>query len=150
MTKRRIVRAVFTATRHCATMVRSLSLVAVGGSRSRDMYTITNLCCKTKRVGYDGGCRISTTIQTSDMMMRSSSLGFVAGDVRIRRHFGSSSVVVDDDESTSEDDLRNEIEEIELMAEVKEANERCVCHDFVHCYVNPIISLHDAVVPIKT
>ena len=82
--------------------------------------------------------------------MRSSSLGFVAGDVRIRRHFGSSSVVVDDDESTSEDDLRNEIEEIELMAEVKEANERCVCHDFVHCYVNPIISLHDAVVPIKT
>ena len=145
MTKRRIVRAVFTATRHCATMVRSLSLVAVGGSRSGDMYTIKNLCCKTKRVGYDGGCRISTTIQTSDMMMRSSSLGFVAGDVRIRRHFGSSSVVVEDDEST-----RNEIEEIELMAEVKEANERCVCHDFVHCYVNPIISLHDAVVPIKT
>ena len=146
MTKRRIVRAV---NRHCATvpivMVRSLSLVAVGGSRSRDMYTITNLCCKTKRVGYDGGCRISTTIQTSDMMMRSSSLGFIAGDVLIRRHFGSSSVVVEDDEST-----RNEIEEIELMAEVKEANERCVCHDFVHCYVNPIISLRDAVVPIKT
>ena len=139
---RRIARAVLTATEHCATVpivsVRSLSSVIVGD-------TITNLCCKTKRESYDSGCRISTTIQTNDMM-RSSSLG--AGDVRFIRHFGSSSVVVEDDGSTS-DDLRNEIEEIELMAEVKEANERCVYHNFGHCYMNPIISLHDAV-PIKT